>query len=309
MPPKTRIVRVPKRHIIRRTKIVRIPNQAYNSIKHKHSKRKRRTKVTQIIAALCKDKKKLVLVSDRMVSSSDDTLHFEYDEAKLQAITEYAVCLESGTMHEPEIITDARIEIAGRQNIRQIADILAKHYRNSRIRRLEMEILSRYGLTSFEDFYNKQQLMHDNTHKSIMEDLDDYEFNLDIMLTGIDRNLCPHIYLICEPGTPMSFDEVGFCCKGSGETHADPVFAFYGYNPSMSVEEVLYISYVAKKRAQMAGGVGNKTDAWIMDTSGCHKVKQETLDKLDERQTTVNLADLLGDVDIKLEEEPELPPS
>ena len=71
--------------------------------------------MTQIIAALCNNRDEIVLVSDRMVSASDDSLQFEY-EPKIQMITEYAACLISGTMHEPEVIEDARLEIAGRQN-------------------------------------------------------------------------------------------------------------------------------------------------------------------------------------------------
>ena len=264
--------------------------------------------MTQIIAALCENKSELVLVSDRMVTTADDTLHYDY-EPKLEAITDYAMCLLSGTMHEPEIIDDARVEVAGRQNIRQVADILAKHYRNQRIRRLEMEILSRYGITSFDDYYNKQQLMHDNTHRPIMDELEDYEFGLTIILAGIDRNLHPHIYLIDEPGTPMCFDSVGYCCSGSGESHADSVFAFYEYNPSMPPEQALYVAYVAKKRAEMASGVGETTDAWVMDVTGCRKVKQSTLDILDKHHRVVNLADLLGDINIEFEEEPETPPA
>lgn len=264
--------------------------------------------MTQIIAALCENRTKLVLVSDRMVSASDGSLNFEY-ESKLQVITEYVVCLQSGTVHEPEIVDDARSEIAGRQNVRQIAEILGKYYRNVRIKRLEMEILSQYGILSFDDYYNKQKLMHDDTHKSISEALDDYEFDLDIVLAGIDKNLCPHIYLIEEPGTLRSYDEIGFCCQGSGSMHTDPIFAFYEYKPSMSLPEVLYIAYVAKKRAEMATGVGEHTDAYMMDESGCYKVKGDTLAALDKCQILVNLQDLLGDIDIDKEENQELPPT
>lgn len=285
--------------------IVRLHRNSYNSIK-RIKKLLKGEKMTQIIAALCDNKSSLVIVSDRMVSANDGSLQFEFGD-KLRVLTDYAVCLETGTMHEPEILTDTRIEIAGRQNIRQIAEIIAKHYRTKRTQRLETEILSKYGISSFSDFYNKQRLMHDKTHDSIMSDLDLYDFNLDIMLAGMDKNLYPHIYVITEPGTTMSFDEVGFCCKGSGEDHADPVFAFYGYKPTMSHKEVLYIAYAAKKRAEMAGGVGKGTDAWIIDLNGCTKIKQDTLDTIEKCQTVVNLTDLLGDIEIQLEDEPESP--
>jgi len=261
--------------------------------------------MTQIIAALCNNKNEIVFVSDRMVTTYDDELHYDY-EPKLEAITEYAVSLVTGTMHEPEIIDDARAEVAGRQNIRQIADIVAKHYRKQRMTRIETDVLSRYGIVSFDDFYNKQKLMHDNTHRIIMDGIEEYEFDLGIIVAGLNRDLHPHIYSIEEPGTAVSYDNVGYCCEGSGETHADSVFAFYEYNPSMPIEQVLYISYIAKKRAQMATGVGEKTDAWVMSINGCRKIKQETIDMLEKHQIPINL-DLLGKIDIQYEDEPETP--
>ena len=150
--------------------------------------------------------------------------------------------------------------------------------------------------------------MHDDTNELILGRLDDFEFELDIILAGIDRNLQPHIYLISEPGDAMSFDEVGFCCKGSGETHTDPVFAFYGYSPSLPTEQVLYIAYEAKKRAEMAGSVGKQTDAWVVNEKGCYKVKQETLEALDECKMIEDLSSLIGGIEIELDDEPEVPP-
>jgi hypothetical protein len=279
-------------------------NQAYNSIKRKR-KKERKHPMTQIIAALCNNKKDLILIGDRQVTTTDDTLHYDY-EPKLKPITEKAICLEAGTMHEPEVIADSKTEIAGRQDIRQIAEIVAKNYRKQRMIRLEAEILSKYGLVSFDDFFSKQQTMHDSVLDTIMKELDDYELGLELIIAGHDKNGEPHIYLIDEPGTSVSYDNVGYCCTGIGESHADSVFAFYGYEPSKTIEEVLYIAYAAKKRAQMASGVGEKTDAWFMDYDGCHKIKQSTIDNLEKYYTPIIL-DLQGKINVDWESDRESP--
>lgn len=292
------------KHVVRVPHIVRLPRQAYNSIKRKQKKH-RRGNMTQIVAALCEDRKVCVIVADRMVSDEDDTLHFEH-EPKGQMLSYNAMILYTGTMHEPEIMNISRSEIAGRMKIPQMIEILAKNYQITRKKRVETEILSKYGFQSFDDYHNKQKLLTDATVECIEGELQEYELDLAILFGAIDSN-GTQIYVIDDPGTPQSHTEVGFCCMGSGDRHADPVFAFYEYKPSMKVEDVLYISYVAKKRAEMAGGVGKDTDAWVISEKGCYKVKEDTLKKLDACLQKVNLSDLYASVDIEYEDKPELP--
>jgi hypothetical protein len=261
--------------------------------------------MTQIVAALCEDRKMCVIVADRMVSDEGDTLHFEH-EPKGQMLSYNAMILYTGTMHEPEIMNTSRSEIAGRMKIPQMIEILAKNYQATRKKRVEIEILSKYGFDSFDDYHNKQKLLTDATVECIEGDLHQYELDLVLLFGGIDIN-GTQIYVIEDPGIPQSHTEVGFCCMGSGDRHADPVFAFYGYSPSMNVSDVLYISYVAKKRSEMAGGVGRDTDAWVMSEKGCYKVKNDTLVKLENYLQQANLSDLQVSTDIEYEDEPELP--
>jgi hypothetical protein len=249
------------------------------------------------------------MVADRMVSDADDSLRFEH-EPKGQMLSYNARVITAGTMHEPEIIDLSIAEIAGRMKIHDMVETLAKHFRNVRRRRVETEILSKHGFMSFDAYHEKQKTLADYTIECIESELQSEETELDlaILFVGLDATTGKgQIYLIDDPGSSYSHTEVGFCCVGSGERHADPVFAFYGYNLAMRVEDVLYISYVAKRRAQMAGGVGDATDAWVLSKKGCYKVKQSTLDNLETRLRAANLADLQVDVNIEYEDTPELP--
>lgn len=163
---------------------------------------------------------------------------------------------------------------------------------------------------SFDEYHNKQRLLAEDTVECIEGELqsEDNQLDLTILFAGLDTASGKgQIYVIGDPGIGYSHTEVGFCCVGSGERHADPVFAFYGYSPSMKVGDVLYISYVAKRRAEMAGGVGQKTDAWVINEKGCYKVKQSTLDTLEACLQKANLSDLQVSVDIEYEDKPELP--
>ena len=233
--------------------------------------------MTQLVAALCENRTKVVLVSDRMITTSDGTLAFEH-EPKYEQVSNRAIVLMAGTVHEPEFIEDARLETERTASVRQIAENLAEGYRCVRKKRIEHEVLQRYGIPSFEDFYNKQRLLHEDTNLQFLEAIKDYDLEVDLVLGGVDNKA--HIYHIAEPGTCISYDELGFCCVGSGDRHAEPVFAFYGFRPSLPVSHALQIAHEAKKRSEMAGGVGRETDVWIIDKEGCHEITDETTEEL-----------------------------
>lgn len=78
--------------------------------------------MTQLIGALCENRTKVILVSDRMVSTADDSLAFEH-EPKFVIISSNAIVLTAGTIHEPELIEDVCTD--GRIPLREIADNLA----------------------------------------------------------------------------------------------------------------------------------------------------------------------------------------
>lgn len=234
--------------------------------------------MTQLVGALCEDRTKVILVSDRMITTEDDSLAFEH-EAKFEIVSPNALVLAAGTIHEPELIEDAKLEMGGRPSIRQAAENLAKSYRNVRKKRIEHEILEVHGILNFDDFYNKQRLLHEDTNLQLIRDIERYGLGASFILGGVDRKA--HLYYIDNPGIYRSFDTLGFCCVGSGDRHAEPVFAFYEFQPSLSASEALQIAYEAKKRAEMAGGVGRETDAWIIDKEGCYEIACETLQDIE----------------------------
>jgi hypothetical protein len=267
----------------------------------RRERRKRRNKMSQYIAASCNNGNELIIISDRMVSSADFSLTFEH-ETKLDRLTNSVCALCAGSIHEPEIINDTCKDITDRTSVRQIAEILAKNYRKIRQKHLEIVILSTYGLSSFDDFYNKQKLMQESTSKYILGQLDSYEgFDVDILVAGVD-NEGSHVYRILNPGIHSSYDTLGFCSVGSGENHADSVFAIYHYQKTLNREQVLQIAYMSKKRAEMAGGVGISTDAWLIGNVGIARIMLGTIELLDDYyQKQILTSTLLPDLEIKLQ--------
>lgn len=238
--------------------------------------------MTQLIGMLCEDRDKAVLVSDRMVTTSNGSLAFEH-EPKCAFVASNALVLTAGTIHEPELITNTQAEIKGKGSLIEIAESLAKNYRQIRRKRVEHEILQEMGILSFDDFYNKQSSLHEHIILGLSGKIGKYDLGVHLLLAGADEKA--HLYRIGEPGTYRSFDELGFCCIGSGDRHAEPVFAFYGFSPKLSIKEALTIAFEAKKRSEMAGGVGKETDAWIIEKENLYEIDQETINQLETSRT------------------------
>lgn len=236
--------------------------------------------MTQLVGAICEDGQKVITVSDRMVSTGDMTLAFEHPRTKAIRISDRAVVLTAGTIHEPDLIRQAREEAKGKDEIIGIAHVLADVYQQIREKYLVDRILRpQTGLTSFAEWNAEQKKLHDHVVVGLMDQIAKFGLDLILLLAGVDD--AGHLIVIANPGTHSSYDNLSFCCVGMGDRHADNVFAWYKYSQMLPLNDALYIAFEAKKRAEMAGGAGPSTDIAIIDKEGIQRVKSETIATLE----------------------------
>jgi hypothetical protein len=241
--------------------------------------RDRRPVLTQLVAAIADNGKAVIGVSDRMVSTGDMTLGFESPNRKAVEISKKCAVLLAGTVHEPDLIRDARDGARGKDRIREIADVFAGLHHDLRDKRIENEVLrARAGLKTFAEYHQKQQMLHESVVLDLNERIRKYDLGLEVLLLGLDDQA--HILHVTSPGRWRSHDNLGYCTIGMGDRHADNVFAWYRYSSATPRKEALYIAFEAKKKAEMAGGVGQITDAIIIDDMGTHEVTAKTLQTL-----------------------------
>lgn len=248
--------------------------------------------MTQLVAALCQcdGNPRVIGISDRMISSSDMTLTFERDEPKIEVITNTTAVLTAGTIDEPDLIRDIRAKAKGKEQVTEIAELFKEAYQNLRIKHIEDEILIPLaGLKSFKEYHEKQNTLHDSVIFDLNERIRKYSVGLRLLFIGIDGQ-GGHIIDVGNPGMWRSYDSLGFLCVGMGDRHADNVFAWYKYMPSIPLSDTIYIAFEAKKKAEAAGGVGQATDIWIISKDGIEIVEQQTVTELEEvyheRETT-----------------------
>jgi hypothetical protein len=240
--------------------------------------------MTQLISAmcLCEKEPKVVGVTDRMLSSVDMTLTFERDEPKIEIITSKSAVLTAGTLDEPDLIREVKEKARGKEHIREIAELFKQAYQDLRVAHIEDEILNPLaGIRTFKEYHEKQKTIHDSLVFDLNEKIRKYDIGLTLLLIGMDEQ-GGHIVQIANPGIWRSYDNLGFLCLGMGDRHADNVFAWYKYQSAIPLNDAIYISFEAKKKAEAAGGVGQSTDMIIIDRDGIQMVEQETITKLEE---------------------------
>lgn len=214
--------------------------------------------MTQLVAALCEGGKQIVTVSDRMVSTGDMTLTFEPEEMKARRITDRSVVLTAGTLHEPDMLFEAREKARGKERMTEIAEVLKEIYATLRMSRIQDEVLRpRQGIKTIGEYHAKQSSLHDSVVMDLNDRMARYDLGLALILAGIDDLGHAHVIEIANPGSWRSYDFLGYCCEGIGNRHADNVFAWYRYTQSFPLNEALYIAFEAKKKAQMAGASGS----------------------------------------------------
>lgn len=234
--------------------------------------------MTQLIGAICAGGKKIILLSDRLVSRAG--LAFERG-SKGDKIADNAMILTAGTVHEPELIEKVKSDLTtvSKPTILSIAEKLSEEHQRIRLTRIKADILRSRGFDSIDDYYSRQRLLHDSTVLDIYSKIEEYDLGSHILLGGVDSRA--HLYYIHNPGAYTSFDSIGFFCPGTGKEQAESTFVWYEFTPDLSVHETLYIAFEAKKKAEVAGQVGKTTDAWLVDERGTHEISRETIKELD----------------------------
>jgi hypothetical protein len=246
-----------------------------------HSRRLTERKAVTVCIAAIAEKNTLIGVSDRMLTAGD--VEFEPGQAKMWAFSSSIWALIAGDMGiQAEIFKRTGMEVHGWINaeptkwvaVKDVAESYCKHYRELLRTQAEAAILRPLGL-DFPSFLAKQSSMQGDLVASVAERLSTYEFSsaLETIFIGRDNDgpLNPNgeklVYcqLYEADGSKLtSLTTVGFAAIGIGKFHAESQFMFSGHWPSKAFHETLLLSYAAKKRAEVAPGVGKDTDMVVI---------------------------------------------
>jgi len=217
------------------------------------------------VAAMSDGGDRVFGASDRMLTGRD--VEFEPSQTKIFGLTRSIAILVAGdTAMQIEVLHKVRADVKARVqaepdnwwNVSDVADLYSRYYNEARSKRSENAILAPLGLNR-TSYLDRQQQLSSDLVIQIADRLTKYESpRVQAIVMGVDTT-GGHIY-VCDNGTITCQDAVGFASIGIGYWHANSQFMFGGHTKYKAMPETLLMTYFAKKRAEVAPGVGAQTD-------------------------------------------------
>jgi hypothetical protein len=211
----------------------------------------------------------LIGASDRMLTSGD--IEFEPNvSSKIVPVTPSIMAMSAGdasfnaeiTLAVNSSVTNRKMGSPNLFPVKDAADLFVEGRSVIKQKRASTELLSPLGLT-LNEFMRSQRDMDSNIVENLTRDLINYDVpNTSTIVLGIDAT-GPHIYII-DDGNVRCNDSIGFAAIGIGARHAESQFMLQRHSWNSSLVDALLLTYVAKKRSEVAPGVGKGTDMFIV---------------------------------------------
>lgn len=241
--------------------------------------------MTVCIVGICDSKngiaKKAIAIADRMITAGDT----EFEQAafsKVVKLTENCVAVTAGSaLAHTELFNTTKIKFSGtpRPPIEEVIQELKDNFVKLRTIRAEEKYFKPLGLT-VSNFIKNQRMLDSSLVLRLSRQLEEAKYGggrvgLQIMVAGVDTT-GSHIHYVFDPGSSECFDAIGYCSIGSGERHADSALIVNDYCFALPIKKALYLMYEAKKRAELAPGVGRiYTDVSIVSDSGIKTLTEQ----------------------------------
>jgi hypothetical protein len=260
--------------------------------------------LTVCIAAICNDGYSIVLAADRMITARGT--EFEIPGLTRQSnrasilktvpLNKHLIAMTSG---DAGFQSDAMQHLFSRINPEGLlfatptthtsssihvrdAALLYLEFCDEQRRRATNSLLAPYGL-DVGSFIAKQKSMNAEFVTSICTEVEDLRSQIGdpVLFCGIDGTGAHIVH--CDGDRLSSADSFAFAAIGSGGEHAESQFMLGNHTRFASVPDTILLTYVAKKRSEVAQGVGEQTDMFVISASpnGFFYVMAEQLEKLD----------------------------
>lgn len=225
--------------------------------------------MTICIAALYEDGKGCVLASDEM-TTAHFPIGYEFENEEVRKIvkvrdTAVAYLLTAGdVLFANEVLEAVRkdVDAKGVTATAVIADLFREHYQKVRRKHIIRNELEPRGL-SLESYYQGQQRLVKEVVMMIDNALKSSNPRTELIVAGFGEACCS-VFSVMNPGDLFCHDAIGFAAVGSGAPHAVYSLIESGYKKSMDAKTVYELVEKAKKRSEVAPGVGNKTEIIIV---------------------------------------------
>jgi len=245
--------------------------------------------VTVCVAAMCEQASVVIGAADRMITSGD--IEFEPPQTKIIWLTSAIAAMVAGDAgFQIQILNKMREEVDAQVasaptvwlRVESVARMYEQHYTTLRHNLAQNGVLAPLGLDG-NSFVAKQKQMDSQLVLKLASALIDYDVPATaVIFAGVDSSGA-HIYT-ARNGIISCDDVVGFSAIGIGANHADSQLMFAAHTKWKGFADALLTTYTAKKRSEVAPGVGTDTDMFYIgpDLGTRISVGTHVLEKLEE---------------------------
>lgn len=246
--------------------------------------------VTVCLATVCRgdgtEEPRVVVAADRMVTLGG-FMEFEHTVPKMDSPSDSAVVMIAGdTLLGTRLASDVATALRGTNpRTADIALRLATAYADARRDFVEEQVLAPRGLT-LASFYEQHEKLNANVTMMIDQQLLGFNYGVELLVAGVDDQ-GGHIYSVDNPGRPeRRHDVIGYGAIGSGTPHALQAMIGFRHCQTDGFKDTIFRVYAAKRRAEVAPGVGRDTDVAVITRTEVKWLASTTLDQLAEFYAT-----------------------
>ena len=221
--------------------------------------------MTVCIAALYGDGAGVILVSDRMVTAHFPIgYEFEYQEdtkiIALDGVDAVRVMLAGDVLRGNEVLDVAKAQLAHREGgvtAPEATEVVREAYQKVRLTNVVQRELEPRGL-DLDNYYSRQQGLLPQVVQVVDQAMYNHDLGVQMLVAG-QYGATHTIHSIQNPGIVLDHSSIGHGAIGSGAPHALYSLIEGDYVPSMSKDAVIELVQGAKKRSEVAPGVGKET--------------------------------------------------
>lgn len=221
--------------------------------------------MTICIAALSDGGKGLVVASDRMATSPVGGMSYEWqteDINKIVPLPMNGFVMMAGNDSLGLGIIQASLKVLKEKKIERIEDaveVFRLEYQKSRLNNFVQVMLEPRGFT-LANYYEYHTRLAKELRDMIDDQMGKWSGLVDLIVVGQNPGDSFHLYSIGTPGVVTSHDATGYICIGSGGPHAMYHIIGSGYKKALDSGSVRKTVEEAKKKSEVAPGVGSMTD-------------------------------------------------
>lgn len=218
--------------------------------------------MTIVLASIAEKGNAIIMASDRMLARAQLTYQFEHDSPKIRIIDDYLIGYAGTTTFADDIVSHEYHDL---KPIKNFVEEFSKFYIKYGNRIVSRILLESVGL-DLETFNLNPTRFPAPLQQKVYEKMGAAKLNVSFIICGYDEALAqPKIFIVGEYGIFSTQHSVGYAAIGIGEPHVANYYMVNGFKFDTPLKEAIYFAYRAKKGAEMAGGVGNCTDIYVLE--------------------------------------------